>query len=101
MEGILDSGEWEQKTGLQTPTLFVESPTLSGRVIAALYNSNRDSKSNDKGIDTSKFDGKTAVVAEVAKAFGIVDPVSGVTPPSIRSLKFLIPSLVLSQVLYL
>ena len=38
---------------------------------------------------------KVCVTAEVAKKYSIVDPVSLTIPPSIRSLKFLIPSLAL------
>jgi hypothetical protein len=38
---------------------------------------------------------QVAVVAEVAKRYGIRDPVSNEIPPSIRSVKFLLPSLVL------
>ena len=37
MAGVLDSGVWRDKTGLELPKSFVESPQLTGQVIAALY----------------------------------------------------------------
>lgn len=37
------------------------------------------------------------MTAEVAKRYGIRDPVSQEIPPSIRSVKFLVPSLVLGS----
>lgn len=87
MATILSSGEWRQRTGLNTPDRFVESPRLTGRVIAQLY---LDSKDQLKVLS-----GKICVVAEVAKQLGIRD-LSGDIPPSIRSLRFLIPSLILN-----
>lgn len=68
---------------------FVEAPMLSGRALAALY------LNSDGHLDAMA--GKVCVVAELAKRYGIVDPVSGITPPSIRSLKFLMPSIILSK----
>ena len=37
MQEILDSGDWRRKTGLELPQVFVESPQLTGKAIAALY----------------------------------------------------------------
>lgn len=37
MAGVLDSGVWREKTGLELPKSFVESPQLTGQVIAALF----------------------------------------------------------------
>ena len=37
------------------------------------------------------------MTAEVAKRYDIKDPISNYVPPSIRSLKFLIPSLILGS----
>ena len=68
---------------------FVESPIFTGRVISSLYQ-NKDDYS-------SQLSGEYCVVAEYAKKFGIID-ISGTTPPSIRSLKFLIPSLLFANV---
>ena len=84
---LLDGNGWRKKTGLNTPSLFIESPTFVGRVLAALYNNEQEKKYNS---------GKVVVVAEAAKKYGVKD-INGFTPPSIRSLKFLIPSLILAQ----
>ena len=85
MVDILDNGTWKKKTGLGTPSDFIESPLLSGRVIASLYN------------DINRKNGKVTVIAEAAKDYGIVD-VNGKIPPSIRSIRFLIPSLIYGKV---
>ena len=74
---------------MDTPSVFVESPILTGRVIAELYQ-NKDNILAELG-------GKISVTAELAKKFGIVDPISKITPPSIRSIKFLLPSIVLGK----
>jgi dehydrogenase/reductase SDR family member 1 len=88
MVDILDSGDWKRRTGLGTPSDFVESPRFTGRVIAALYNEkNRQQKRN----------GKVTVIAEAAKELNVIDMNSSI-PPSIRSLKFLIPSLVYGKI---
>ena len=83
MTHILDSGDWKKRTGLGTPSEFIETPRLSGRVIASLFNDQERSRRN----------GKVTVIAEAAKERGVTD-INGSIPPSIRSLKFLIPSLV-------
>lgn len=89
MASFLDSGKWREKSGFGTPMRFVESPLLSGRVVAELYK-NRDGFRGQQA-------GKVCVTAEVAKRYGIVDPRTGEIPPSIRSLKFLIPSVLLGK----
>jgi dehydrogenase/reductase SDR family member 1 len=89
MSTLLSSGEFETRTGLATPSRFVESPYLSGEVIGALY------AANDGYLD--RISGQVAVSAELAKRYGIKDRISKLTPPSIRSLKYLIPALVLSK----
>lgn len=92
METILDSGEWQNRTGLATPKQFVESPTLTGSAIAALYsNQNADSYLQDNN-------GKVMVVAEIAKKYNVKDKATNSVPPSIRSVKFLLPSLILGKV---
>ena len=88
MESILDTGRWKEKTGLATINEFVESPTLTGRVLAQLY--------NDPNNEMRSRSGQVIVVAEEAKKMGITD-IDGLIKPSIRSLKFLIPSLILAS----
>ncbi|KAJ1396684.1 hypothetical protein B484DRAFT_304517, partial [Ochromonadaceae sp. CCMP2298] len=78
MSDMLDSGEWDERSQLATPKCFVESPQLTGRAIAALY------------ADPAVPSGKVVVTAELARKYAILDPLTGITPPSIRSLKFLI-----------
>lgn len=85
MATLLDSGEYERRTNFAVPKSFVESPELSGEVIAALY-------CNTDGY-LEKQSGKVCVTAELAKRYQLRDRKSGIIPPSIRSLKFLIPSL--------
>ncbi|WP_414529596.1 SDR family NAD(P)-dependent oxidoreductase [Nodularia chucula] len=58
-----------------------ESPLFTGRVIAAL--------TSDANI--MRRTGKVQIVAELAQQYGIVDQ-EGNIPPSLRSLKFLIPA---------
>eukprot|EP01038_Epipyxis_sp_PR26KG_P004652 gene4652-6536_t len=90
MAGILDSNEWFEKTGLLTPSIFIESPLLTGLVISKLY------QNDDNNLE--KLSGKVVVTAELAKSFQISDPKSNIIPPSIRSLKFLFPSLLLGNI---
>lgn len=88
MTSMLDGGEWTKRTGLACPSSLIETPTFSGRVIAALYAAD----------DSQKVlrSGEVHVGAEVAKMLGVND-VNGKRAPSIRSLKFLIPALVLAK----
>jgi dehydrogenase/reductase SDR family protein 1 len=88
MRDILSGDGWRNRTGLAAIDACIESPLLSGRVCAGLY---RDAQTN--GCARS---GTVQVVAEVAKEMGIMDE-SGRTPPSIRSLKFLLPSVLLGR----
>jgi dehydrogenase/reductase SDR family member 1 len=81
--------EWQRRTGLASPRNCIETPVLSGRVIAALYE-NKDGKLSSRS-------GNVCVTAECAKELGVVDT-TGLNPPSIRSLKFLIPAVVLGRV---
>jgi len=97
MEGILSSGTWREKTGLAVPDAFIESPRLTGRVIAALHANIRNrNPENPKSSHVMTRNGKYNVVAEVAKELGITD-INGGIPPSLRSLKFLLPSLILNN----
>jgi len=88
MASLLDGGDFARRTGLYYPKEFVESPRLSGRVIAALFLADGDKR--------RKRNGNVCVVAEIAKEEGVVD-LSGLLPPSIRSLRFLIPAVVLGR----
>ena len=88
------AGEWRKRTGLQVPDSFIETPQFSGRVIAGIYNAINSATTSTKSPFTS---GEVYVVAEAAKQLGIRD-VSNTLPPSIRSLKFLIPSITLNAI---
>lgn len=92
MAGMLSGGDWTNKTGLACPPALVESPRFSGRVIAALYEDNTKNH-----LILPQKSGQVIVAAEAAKLLGVVD-VDGNLPPSIRSMKFLIPGLVLAKV---
>ena len=87
MIGIIDSGDWKKRSGLSTPLEYNESPIFTGRVIASLLLEE----------DRKNRNGKVTVIAEAARELGIKD-ISGITPPSIRSLKFLIPSIVYGKI---
>jgi dehydrogenase/reductase SDR family protein 1 len=88
MVEILDSGFWTKKTGLGCPKDLIESPILTGRVIAGLM----DNTCNLLPASS----GKVLVTSEIANVMNIQD-INGNNPPSIRSLKFLIPALVSGQ----
>ena len=86
MEGLLDRGDFERRTGLYYPPECVETPLYTGRVVASLA---ADS-------DRSAYNGAVSVVAEVARKRGIADK-DGESPPSIRSLRFLLPAVILGR----
>jgi len=75
-------GEWEAASG---GFAFTETPAFSGRVLVE-YLRRRDLRRANSG--------SVQVVAELAADFGITD-LDGSQPPSIRSLKFLVPNYVL------
>jgi len=85
--GEEEESEWQRRTGLAAPRGCVETPRLSGRVLAALY--------LDEDLKARRT-GDVCVVAELAKAMRVTD-VTGLTPPSIRSLKFLIPAVAIGR----
>jgi hypothetical protein len=66
----------------------VETPLLTGRVVAALF--------AEAQVTGLKRSGAVVVGAEVARELGVVD-VSGGVPPSVRSVKFLLPAVVLGR----
>ena len=96
MEDILSSGQWKNKTGLAVVDACIESPVLTGRVIAALYREAQTSIGLKRryGVSTSPLymtilcnvyapndSGTVQVVAEAAKE--LVSDVNGNIPPSI------------------
>lgn len=83
---LIDTGEWEGKTGMSTNNM--ESPRFTGRAVVALCN---DQKLMD-------ITGKVVVVAEAAKKYGFTD-IDGTVPPSIRSLKFMLPTYALPKMM--
>lgn len=57
MRDVLDSGEWRRRTGLDTPRRFIESPRLTGEVIAALFD-----RGNHDGT-TQSYAGKVEAIS--------------------------------------
>lgn len=87
MDTMLNNGEFDDRTGLYTVQRFVESPQLTGLAIAALYSA------SDRYVNAQN--GRICVTAEIAKRYDIKDPKTNIIPPSIRSLKFLMPAVLL------
>jgi dehydrogenase/reductase SDR family member 1 len=79
-EDTLKSGDWDKYVGL--PVDKAESPEFTGRAIVAVA-------TDPKNLQTKS--GTYQVVAELAQEYGFTD-VDGKCPPSIRSLKFLLPT---------
>ncbi len=85
-EEAVTNGSWEQDVGI--PVDNAETPRFTGRAIIAV--------ATDPSLTTSdqqspKKSGSFQVVAELAEEYGFTDE-NGKQPPSIRSLKFLIPA---------
>jgi len=80
-------GEWEAASGGLNLTMG-ESPRFTGRAVSNLL-------ANESL--TKERSGRVVVVAELAKELGFTD-LNGRTPPSIRSLKFILPSFVFPQI---
>lgn len=80
---LINSNMWEERTGMPNPEIM-ESPNLTGKVICKLA----------ADPEVMKETSKIQIVAEAARAMGISD-LDGSSPPSIRSLQFLIPSYML------
>jgi len=80
-------GEWEEASG-GFDLAMGETPRFSGRAIA-LLTANSDVMKERSG--------KVVVVAELAKELGFTDE-DGRSPPSIRSLKFILPNFVFPQI---
>lgn len=76
----VESGDWEKHVGI--PLENAESPQFTGRAIVAVATD---------GDNLQKKTGTFQVVAELAQEYGFTD-INGRQPPSIRSLRFLLPS---------
>ena len=76
----VDSGVWEKNVGI--PLENAETPRFTGRGVIAV--------ATDQDDDMSKT-GTFQVIAELAKEYGFTDE-DGKQPPSIRSLRFLLPA---------
>lgn len=83
-EIAVENGEWEKHVGI--PLENAESPGLTGKAIVAVA-----SDPNNK-----KKSGSYQVVAELAQEYGFTED-DGRTPPSIRSLRFLLPSYAMDE----
>jgi len=80
-------GEWKAASGGLDLSMG-ETPQFSGRAIASLL---------ARPQLTEKRSGGVAVVAELARDLGFTD-IGGEMPPSIRSLKFILPGFVFPQI---
>jgi len=80
-------GEWAAASGGLNLNMG-ETPQFTGRALATLLS---------KPDLTSKSSGDVVVVAELAKELGFTDS-DGRIPPSIRNLKFILPSFVFPQI---
>ncbi len=87
-EESVKSGTWDEEVGI--PLDNAETPRYTGRAILAVVTDpsigGKDGNNND-----TKKSGSFQVVAELAKEYGFTDE-NGNQPPSIRSLKFLLPA---------
>jgi dehydrogenase/reductase SDR family protein 1 len=82
----VQNGSWDEDVGI--PLENAETPRFTGRAIVAVATDSNNS--NDDASNTKKS-GSFQVVAELAKEYGFTDEY-GNQPPSIRSLKFLLPA---------
>ena len=80
----VESGDWNDFVGI--PLDNAESPQLTGRAIVAVAT---DANNMVKT-------GTVQVVAELAQEYGFVD-INGQQPPSIRSLRFLLPAYAMDE----
>ena len=81
-------GTWDEASG-NLDLSQGETPAFSGRAVAALASLDRPSMMARSG--------HVEVVAELAQEFGFTD-VNGRRPPSIRSLRYLLPNFVFPQI---
>jgi len=87
----LRAGTWEEATGGMDLENNGETVRFSGRAIVHLMDSTNGS------LEWIGGSGKVGVVAELAKFVGFVDE-DGRRPPSIRSLRYLLPSFVFPKI---
>jgi dehydrogenase/reductase SDR family protein 1 len=80
----VESGDWEKYVGV--PLDNAETPEFTGKAIVALA----------KDPENMAKSGSYQVVAELAQEYGFTD-LNGTVPPSIRSLRFLLPSYAFSD----
>ena len=78
---LVETGEWDETVGI--PLQNSESPQYTGKAIVAV--------ATDKTDTVMSKSGTFQVVAELAQEYGFND-INGKQPPSIRSLKFLLPA---------
>jgi dehydrogenase/reductase SDR family protein 1 len=79
-DAMVESGEWDEFVGI--PLDYAETPEFTGRAVVAV--------ATDAG-NLEQKSGTYQVVAELAQEYGFTD-VDGSRPPSIRSLRFLLPT---------
>lgn len=84
-EIAVENGDWDKYVGI--PLENAESPGLTGKAIVALASDPNNQKKS----------GSYQVVAELAQEYGFTED-DGHTPPSIRSLRFLLPSYAMDEV---
>jgi dehydrogenase/reductase SDR family protein 1 len=80
----VEKGDWKKYVGI--PLENAESPGFTGKAIVSV--------ASDPG--NMRMTGSYQVVAELAEEYGFTD-VNGRRPPSIRSLRFLLPSYVFDE----
>lgn len=80
-------GEWDKASGGLDLSMG-ESPRFTGRAVAKLLSDSELTKERS---------GDVVVVAELAKELGFTD-LDGSIPPSIRSMKFILPNFVFPQI---
>jgi dehydrogenase/reductase SDR family protein 1 len=81
-------GTWDEASG-NLDLEQGETPAFSGRAVATLTSLDKDAMMARSG--------NVEVVAEMAKEFGFAD-IDGSQPPSIRSLRYLLPNFVFPQI---
>jgi len=90
-EESVRKGTWDDEVGI--PLDNAETPRFTGRAIISVATDRTLSHDNIKSSSSSstKKSGSFQVVAELAQEYGFKDE-NGNQPPSIRSLKFLLPT---------
>ena len=85
---MVEDGTWDEASGGLDLNLG-ETPTFTGRAVAKLASLDSEAMLARSG--------SVEVVAELAKEFDFTD-VDGSCPPSIRSLRYLLPNFVFPQI---